>query len=146
MKFNWGHGIALFYLLFAGVMIFFVVKSTTHDHSLVVENYYEEDLKYQQHYEKLANSQNLEQDVTISHDPATDYISFRFPKEKGTVAGTILFYRPSDETKDFKIEIQLDQNFEQTLPVSQLSPGLWKLQVDWEAGGVPFYKEETVVF
>ncbi len=145
MKFNWGHGIALFYIVFATMMIVFVVKSTFHDHSLVVENYYEEDLNYQQHYEKLANSKQLENDVTIKHDPGLENITLRFPKEKGNIAGTIYFYRPSDKTKDFEVKINLDQNFEQFLPVSELSPGLWKLKVDWQAGGKPFYKEKTLV-
>ncbi len=145
MNFNWGHGIALFYIIFASVLIFFVVKSTQYDHSLVVENYYEEDLKYQQHYEKLANSKDLEIDVKINHDPQSESINIQFPKEKGTVAGTIHFYRPSDKSKDLIVKIKLDQNFEQSLPVSKLSPGLWQLKVDWQAGGMPFYKEETLV-
>ena len=145
MKFNWGHGIALFYLLFASVLVYFVVKSTSYDHSLVVDNYYEEDMKYQQHYEKLENSHKLKQDVSISHDPVAENISIRFPKEKGAIAGTIHFYRPSDKSLDFTIDIELDQNFEQTLPVSNLSPGLWTLKVDWQANGTLFYKEETIV-
>ena len=145
MKFNWGHGIALFYIIFATVLVIFVVKSTFHDHSLVVENYYEEDLNYQQHYDKLLNSKKLSKDVLISHDPKASNIKIQFPKEHGAVDGVIHFYRPSDKSKDVKMEISLDQNFEQTLPVSELSPGLWKLKVDWNAGGVSFFKEETVV-
>jgi len=146
MKFNWGHGIALFYIIFASILIYFVVKSTQYDHSLVVENYYEEDLKYQQHYEKLANSKALENDITINHDPKSENIKIKFPKEQGTVAGTIHFYRPSDKSKDIKVKIELDQNFEQSLSVSKLIPGLWKLKIDWQADGAAFYKEESVIF
>ena len=145
MKFNWGHGIALFYIVFASVMVYFAVKSTQHDHSLVVDNYYEEDLKYQQHFEKLENSKSLENDVKINHDPTSQNIKISFPKEKRNIAGTIHFYRPSDKSKDLKVKINLDQNFEQSLPVSQLSSGLWKLKVEWQADGTPFYKEETVI-
>ena len=145
MKFNWGHGIALFYITFASVLVYFVVKSTQHDHGLVVENYYEEDLKYQQHYDKLANTKALKTGVSINHDSSSEQINIRFPKEKGNVAGTIHFYRPSDKSKDVTIKIKLDQNFEQALPVSGFSPGLWKLKVDWQADGTSFYTEETVV-
>ena len=145
MKFNWGHGIALFYTLFAGVLLYFVIKSTQYDHSLVVDNYYEEDLNYQQHYDKLANSKLLEKDVIIFHDHRSEHIKIQFPKEKGAIDGTIHFYRPSDKKKDFKVKIELDQNFEQSFPVSGMSRGLWKLKVDWQAGGISFYKEETVV-
>jgi nitrogen fixation protein FixH len=145
MKFNWGHGIALFYITFASVLVVFVIKSTFHDHSLVVENYYEEDLKYQQHYEKLANSKALVNDITINHNSEKEIIIIQFPKEKGDISGSILFYRPSDKSKDLKIEIEVDQDFEQSLPVSKLSSGLWKLKIDWQAGETPFYKEETVI-
>ncbi len=146
MNFNWGHGIAMFYILFAGFLIYFVVRSSQMDHSLVVDNYYEEDLKYQQHYEKLANSNTPGSDVVVNYEAESGFVRLRFPSEKGAVAGDILFYRPSDKTKDFKVKIALDQNFEQSLPVSQLSSGLWKLKVDWQAGGIPFYKETTIVF
>ena len=145
MKFNWGHGIALFYIIFASILVLFAIKSTYHDHSLVVENYYEEDLNYQQHYEKLANSKTLKIDVMIIHEPKSENIKIQFPNGKGKIAGTIHFYRPSDKGKDFTVKIKLNQNFEQFVPASELSPGLWKLKVDWQAEGKPFYKEESLV-
>jgi hypothetical protein len=45
MKFNWGTGIAIFYIIFVVSLVFQVFKSRQYDHSLVVDNYYEEDIK-----------------------------------------------------------------------------------------------------
>jgi hypothetical protein len=49
MKLNWGTGIAIFYGLFMVIMITFVVMSRNVDHSLVMEDYYEADINYQEH-------------------------------------------------------------------------------------------------
>ena len=51
---NWGTGIAIFYGTFMVIMITFVIKSRSVDHSLVMDNYYEEDINYQSHMDKLA--------------------------------------------------------------------------------------------
>ena len=65
MKLNWGTGIAAFYLLFMVVLLSFVIKSRSYDHSLVTTNYYEQDLKYQQQYDKLANTLALDHPLVI---------------------------------------------------------------------------------
>ena len=70
MKINWGTGIAIFYTLFASVLVMVVIKSKQYDHSLVVDNYYEEDLHYQSHFDKLVNSQQAGMAVQISLDKA----------------------------------------------------------------------------
>ena len=53
MKINWGTGIFIFYSLFVGALVFQLVKSFQYDNSLVVENYYEKDLNYQEQYNKI---------------------------------------------------------------------------------------------
>lgn len=145
MKLNWGSGIAIFYSIFAIALVYLVVKSFSQDHSLVVDNYYEEDLKYQEHYEKLTNSKALEQDLTISHDMSLNSIRLQFPDDLGTISGTISFYRPSDKSKDVRLNIKTDQNYSQNLPVEDLITGNWTIKVDWKAGRKNFYKEETII-
>ena len=83
--------------------------------------------------------------MLISHDRKSGNVKIQFPKENGKIAGTLHFYRPSDKGMDITVKIKLDQNFEQIVPVSALSQGFWKLKVDWQAGGIPFYVEETLI-
>jgi nitrogen fixation protein FixH len=144
MKFNWGTGIALFYTIFAAVLIFAVIKSTSYDNSLVSDQYYADDLKYQEHYVKLVNSKALTEDLKIVRGK-TD-VTLTFPEEVGAVQGEIVFFCPSDSKQDFTLPVRPDAERRQSVPIEGLKPGLWKVKVDWQANGKTYYKEETVVF
>lgn len=146
MKFNWGTGIALFYIIFATSLVAVVIKSTQYDHSLVVDDYYQQDLDYQQHYDKLENSQALPVDVHIQLTAGeTKEIQLSFPANLQDIGGQLHFMRPSNKSKDFSLEIELDEGNEISLPAENLLPGLWKVQVDWQVGEKSYFKEQVLV-
>jgi nitrogen fixation protein FixH len=144
MKLNWGHGIAIFFTLFVGSLVFQVIKSTQYDNSLVSDQYYKDDINYQKHYNKLVNSQELKQDLIIEKTEAGDYVELIFPKELPQVSGNIHFFCPSDSKGDFKLPISIS-NGKQVVPVEGLKKGLWRVKVNFEAGGKAYYKEEPVI-
>jgi hypothetical protein len=143
MKFNWGTGIAIFYATFVIVLVYFVIKSTTHDNSLVVDNYYEEDLKYQSHYQKLANAQSG--NVIVINKIAERQIVLQFPEDQEQITGKVLFFRPSNSNLDFSIPLQLNDQSIQNIPIQALATGLWRIKIDWSANGKDYYKEERIV-
>ena len=143
MKLNWGTGIAIFYGLFMIVMITFVVKARNVDHSLVVDNYYEEDIAYQQHLDKVANSKSLDVDLTIAKGD-DESVDFTFPDLGHSISGEAWFYRPNDNSKDFTIEVRPDNNGHFGVNTGHLVSGLWRVKVEWEAGGVKYYKEQEL--
>jgi hypothetical protein len=145
MKLNWGFGIAIFYSLFVIVMVAMVFYSKTFDNSLVVDNYYEQDLSYQTHINKLQNSQQLQKDLEIVEDKAQNAVNFQFPQGFGKLAGKIQFYRADDKSKDFTLQVDTDAQGVQSVPANALLPGRWTVKVDWEGDGKPFYKEEIIV-
>ena len=51
-KFNWGHGILLFFIIFVGSMLTVLWLSFGVDHSLVRDDYYDEDIHYQETFDK----------------------------------------------------------------------------------------------
>ena len=144
MKFNWGTGITLFYLLFMFTMIYMVYQSMQVERNLVVENYYEKDLQYQSHLNKLNNASTLKNDLGIFQNKEEEYLRFSFPKELAEVKGDILFYRPSDSSKDFNTEIRIDAEHELRIPTSEMQSGLWKIKVNWEGDKTSFYKEAII--
>jgi hypothetical protein len=145
MKINWGTGIAIVYTTFAVAMVGMVIYSTTLDHSLVTEQYYEEDLKYQSHLDKVNNSLSLASDLQIVPDKDTRLVRLTFPKQFVKIEGEILFYRPNDKSKDFSVKILPDSNWQVLIPTGNLVPGNWKLKVDWQGDGKAFYKEQTLI-
>jgi len=65
MKFHWGHGIFLFYVVFVASLVTVVIKSRQFDNSLVTEEYYARDLNYQQEYDRRMNSKSLAEPLSI---------------------------------------------------------------------------------
>ncbi len=143
MKFNWGTGIALFYLTFVAVLVFAVIKSRTYDNSLVSEHYYADDLAYQQQYDKLVNSQSLLNDLHISK--SSEIITFQFPAEVGKAQGEIKFFCPFDSKQDFRVAISPDTRQLQHVDITKVKTGRWKIKVNWQADGKDYYKEEAVI-
>ena len=146
MKFNWGTGIALFYTLFVLVLVFAVIKSTGVDHSLVTEDYYQKDLEYQSQIDREVNTQALEEDLKITFSDPERTIRLQFPGNLGDVKGTALFFRPSNKALDFEVPIQPNDTGQQLIPTKGMLPGLWKVKVNWNAGGKEYYKEDTIIF
>jgi hypothetical protein len=146
MKLSWGTGIAIFYSVFVIVLVLVVIKSTSFDNSLVTDDYYQKDLEYQTQIDKETNSQSLATDLTVRYSDSEKNIRFTFPQDLGTIGGKILFFRPSNATLDFELPIQVNENLEQVVSAQDLLPGLWRVKVDWNAGGKDYYKEETIIF
>ena len=144
MKFNWGYGIALFYSTFVVVLLYFVVQSTQQDNSLVSDQYYADDIHYQQHYDKLRNAQALAKDLDISRLAEQEAIYLEFPEDLGPVSGKVQFFCPSDSQADFSTPVQTGAGFSQTVSSKDLKRGLWRIKVDWQAGGKAYYREEAI--
>ena len=145
MKFNWGTGIALFYATFVMAFAFLVFKSTQYDHSLVSDEYYADDIAYQEHYDKLANTQQLARDVVVVLNGSKTAIELKFPDGIKDVEGEIVFFRPSDSRKDFRVPVRPDPANEQVVSTQGLEAGLWRVKIDWKAEGKAYYKEELIV-
>jgi len=143
MKWNWGYGIALAYTLFVAGMVGMVIKSTSYDHSLVADDYYAKDIAYQQQYDKMANTLALDEGLSIRLDQ-DGMVALNFPEQLGEVQGRIHFFCPSDSQRDFQLPVQTDSEFVQRVPAGQLKKGLWRIKVDWQAGGTAYYTEETL--
>ena len=144
MKLNWGTGIAMFYSFFVLVLVFAVYQSTKHDNSLVSDHYYADDLAYQQHYNKLANAQQLEEDLKIWNKIQKSEVELHFPAEFEKVSGEVYFFCPSDKESDFRLPVKLSDGHIQRIPTQGLRRGRWRVKVDWKAEGKAFSREESI--
>ena len=138
-KFNWGHGIFLFYTVFVCVLASALIASRGVDHSLVVDDYYAQDIAYQSTYEKTQNSLTSA-DVNIDYDEAHSVLYLNLHTEQ-QVSGQVQFYRPSDKTMDFTLELDTALK---TVSTADLASGRWVLKIDWKQGTESYYTEEEV--
>ena len=145
MKFNWGTGIFLAYTLFAVALFWFVYQSTKQDNSLVVDNYYEQDLQYQQQYERMQRANSLSAPVKVQFDQAAASVVITFPEEVTAPSGSIHFYRPSDQRFDFRADLAVDELHKQLIPVKGKLGGRWIVKILWEEDGQAYYVERDLV-
>ena len=142
---NWGYKITFLYLGFVAMILVLVVSSASQKFHLVSEDYYSDELAYQNKIDQLENARNLAQPLQVSYAMMPQEVRLTFPQSNQDVQGTITFYRPSDAKMDQNLTIAPKEDGVQLLDVSTFAKGLWKLQVQWRSEGQEFFQEETLV-
>ena len=141
MKFNWGHGITVFYIVFVGTLITVLWASFGVDHSLVVDDYYAKDIAYQSRFDKEVNALSSDY-LNLNFDQKANTLRLDFGNAKN-IAGKVHFYRPSNKALDFFIDLE---KAETIIPTAHLPRGKWKVKIDCIIDNVPYYQEETFNF
>ena len=147
MKFNWGTGIIIAFISFIAFILFFIIKMNTndkYDHDLVTEDYYAEELKYQNDIDKEQNAKLLSQNLTWKK--TNEGIVVKFPEnfDAKKITGNVFLYRPSNKQLDFEISISLS-NHNLLIPDKRLLGGRWNIKVDWQYSGKSYlYKKEIL--
>ena len=144
MKLNWGKRIAVLYIGFVILVLAMVILAMTKETELVSENYYEKEIKYQEQIDKEKRTNELNGKVKIEYSGS--YILIKFPSTYNLkdIKGTINFYRPSDESKDFKLNIEPKENGEQKVITNKILKGIWKVRLNWTMDGKEYYSEESM--
>jgi len=104
---NWGYKIMFVYVLFVVGMLTLVYKCTQQNTELVADNYYDQEVKYQDRYNKMQNAAT----ATVVCNPVNDKsVELSFPSEfaNRAIKGKLTFYRPDDKQKDFTMNIKND--------------------------------------
>lgn len=145
MKISWGFGITLTIIVFLLISFATIYFSFNQKVNLVRDDYYEQEVKYQQKIEIIKRTQELPEQLEIKVVDKNIY--FQFPQlfNSKSIEGNILLYRPSDRDKDFLIKLDLDNNLFQSLPLNNLAPGLWKVQVDWNVEKIEYFNEKIIM-
>lgn len=133
MKINWGTAIVIAFMAFISFIMYFVISMSTDknfDHDLVVEDYYQQELKFQDDINKVENAKNLSKN--ISFKKTDNGILLSFPKDLNIndIKGKVFLYRPSNKQLDFEMPISLS-NHNLLIPDNSLLDGRWNIKIDW---------------
>lgn len=138
---DWGKGILLTIIGFVALIMTMVVISVRMDGiELVTENYYEEEIKYQDRIDESNSAMGLDREV-ISYDAQTQIIALDLPN--GTL-GSLQLFRPSDSSLDQKIAVKVTHSGKTEVPLKELKSGYWKVQLNWSENGVDHYQEKKI--
>ena len=139
---NWGKSIALFYGLFVIAILSVVAFAFTQDVNIISEDYYQQEIAYESQITKIKNTESLVEKPSIFLKG--NYIQVVFPKPLSP-KGHILFFRPSDGSKDKRVPISLGANGTQQIDFSTEIAGLWKAKLNWVQGDKQYYQEFIIV-
>jgi len=143
-KYNWGWGISIFYIAFVIFLIGNVIFSGLQRNDLVEENYYEQELKYQERINKMKRYKELPEKINIIQSGNSIVIKFPQNIDKKLIKGKVHFYRPSNSSYDRIEEIKLNDSNFQVLDISTYPNGFWRIKIDWSAGDSTYYYEEDI--
>lgn len=138
---DWGKGILLTIIGFVAVIITMVVISVRMDGiELVTENYYEQEIKYQDQIDKENLTLGLGEAV-MRYDYDAQAVVLDLPEGS---KGKLQLFRPSDSSLDQVFNFEANANQAKVIPVPNLKSGYWKFQLSWSVGGKEYYEEKKI--
>lgn len=144
MKLNWGAGIAILYAGFVVMILLLVGMSASQKIDLVTDQYYEEELQFQDKINKVNLTKKLSNPLTWQVEEQG--IMIHYPKDfsEDTLSGKVKLYCPSDNTKDRIFPVK-SKNGDQLIAASEMKAGRYYLQIDWKNGKKSYWNEGVVV-
>ncbi|MBF9239312.1 FixH family protein [Hymenobacter sp. BT683] len=142
----WPYAIIAVFVLFAAYIGSMVYRAMQTDVNLVSADYYQKELAHQQRMDAVARTTALPTPVQIRHDAASRRLTLELPAALAgqAVQGQVHFFRPSNEDLDFALPLQPAADLRQSINTSKMAPGLWRVQLDFTAGGQAYFLEQDL--
>ena len=145
-KFHWGHGVfvalTVFIIFILSMIFFFPIGKQNSE--LITENYYEEELVYQD----VINAKNRAD--KLSEKPEVELknegIKITFPKNINATNTQFSFYlyRTEDQNLDVKKEFQLQSDNTFLIPAKVLARGSYTLKLKWHKDKLDYQRDYDI--
>jgi len=147
-KISWPAGIVIALVSFVIFILSFVYKVTflpEYDHHLVSEDYYKDELNYQQEIDKQNRGAQLTEDIVVKKVDDGIVISFPSEFEPNQINGTIFFQRMSNDKIDFSLPIELKSN-DFLIKDDNLVEGRWDIKIAWNVNNETYLYKEKIIY
>ncbi|MDQ0783593.1 FixH family protein [Chryseobacterium sp. W4I1] len=147
-NFSWGHGvvIALFAFIIFILSMLFLFPNGQKNSEMVTDNYYEEELKYQDVIDAKQKADDLQEKPVYSQEK--EGIRITFPKEYNNSNTTVKFVlnRTEDQNLDIKKSVQLDAQQSILIPAQVLKVGNYTLRLMWTKDKTDYRMDYDVIW
>ena len=143
----WPIAILLFFVVFISSMAAWITIAVRNDMDLVRKDYYEQEILFQKQIDRTQRTATVAAATKLDFDTATSRLSLQLPPDHvlGGASGKLHLYRPSDAKLDREFPFVVTNNSAQAFDLSMLAPGLWKVQLHWQANGEEFFCDQEIV-
>jgi len=144
MKLNWGNWIAFAYTVFVALVIFMVYLTFGEKWDLVSEDYYEQEIKYQEKIDQKSRAikAEIKPQISIAGQKLMLNIPMSVESQETKVEGKVNFFRPSDAGKDFEFTLK---SLKESIPLEKFSKGKYLAKIEWTYQGEKYYNEQTLI-
>lgn len=147
LKISWPTGIILAIAAFVIFILSFVYLSFTpkYGHDLVSEDYYKDELNYQQEINKENKGILLKENISLKK--VSNGLQITFPSEFdfNSISGIIYFQRLSNGKIDFQLPIELESH-QLLITQDQLVDGRWDVKIEWEVNIAKYLFKEKIIY
>ena len=145
MKLNWGWGILIFILLFIAFILNFVYRCSLQRVDLVSDQYYENELKFQQQIEREKNTVTLGKNIHFIKNEKNIILMFPTGLDPQSLFGEITFFKPDDARLDFNVKVSPESDLTQRIDLSAVKKGWWDVKVTWNDKATSYFSNEKIL-
>ena len=138
----WPIAISLFIAALIAAVVAFAVFALRNPVELVSADYYDQEIRYQQHIDGTRRALRLEGGPVITVTGRSLVVAI--PNYQ-SATGTVTFYRPSDVKLDRQFALALDAEGKQQVDLADLAPGPWRFRVNWVVSNETFLVEKLTI-
>ncbi len=144
MKFTWGHGITIAIVLFMTFIVYIVIQTFQLNADLVRDDFYEQEVHFDDKKKMIENYQNLSDKITI--EKIESGVNITYPESPDEISGDILFYRRDDKRLDKTFKINLSENRAQLLQYSEFLEGKYDISIKFNDQDKGYLFQSTILF
>lgn len=139
IRISWGVKIAMLYGGFVVLILSLVIGTNFRKSELIADDYYQQELTFQQKIDAAAATAALKESIMVSSDAASVLIKFPEAFNGQGLTGSIHFYAPSSAKADRIIPVQ-SNNGVMTVGRNKLAAAVYEVQISWSANGKSYYQ------
>ena len=143
----WPYAIAAYFAVAIIGIVIFITWAVGQNMDLVRSDYYEQEILFQRQIDAVNRTRPFAKEIAVIHDLPAGTLRLRLPAAHlgQQLSGTVYLYRPSDAKLDRIVALNPDVDGEQVVAAERLVSGLWKVRLEWTAGGAPYHFEQSVI-
>jgi len=143
LKISWGTRIFILFLGFVTIVVSLVVGSMRQTTELVSEDYYKQELAYQNVLDAAKNQATLT--APVEYTINNHQLELQFPEQfKHTkLEGVVTFYAAANSSWDKKMNIQSNTGAT-SIDITTLQPTQYIMKISWNADGKNYYQENKI--
>jgi hypothetical protein len=144
MQISWGTKLTIVFVLFAASMSYMVYQCVQTPVNLVSNQYYNDEIAYQQVIDGTNNANTLSTHVTLQQQGNAFVVQLPAQLKSQVIKGYILFYCSSSAVNDKKFALQQGQSTQQVIQTGKIMPGRYIVKTDWWANNIHYHNEQPV--